>query len=100
MVGYYLFIPKFTGQTLAIWQKGVTSHKVYLPKGSQWRDAWDKEKIYDGGQTVEIETPMYKIPVFVRANSTIDLGDLHALYKESYDIAEKKPDLKSLEKDF
>lgn len=43
---------------------------------------------------------MYKIPVFVRANSTIDLGDLHALYKESYDIAEKKPDLKSLEKDF
>ena len=100
MVDYYLFTPKFTGQTLTIWQKGVSTHKVYLPGGPQWRDAWNKEKIYDGGRTVEIETPLYKIPVFIRANSTIDLGDLNALYRESYSIAEKKPDLKLLEKDF
>ncbi len=81
----------------AIWQKDISTYKVYLPKGSQWRDAWDSEKIYDGGQTVEIQTPLFKIPVFIRVSSTIDLGDLKALYKESYSMAENVPELKILE---
>lgn len=82
----------------AVWKKGVTTQKLYLPKGIRWRDAWNNEKMYEGGQTVEVQVPIYKIPVFIRENSTIDLGDLNALYNESYTIAQQVPDLKVLEK--
>jgi len=50
-----------------------------------------------GGQWIEADAPLYKIPVFIREGSTIDLGDLKALYQESLDIAGKKPDLAKLE---
>ncbi len=82
----------------AIWQKGMTSQKVYLPEGITWHDAWDDGKTYEGGQTIEVQCPLYKIPIFIREHSTIDLGDLDSLYKESCAIAQKVPNLKELEK--
>jgi len=48
----------------------VTSRKVYLPKGSKWIDFWTG-KSYDGGQTVEKETPIEIIPVYVKAGSVV-----------------------------
>ncbi|HBG26556.1 MAG: alpha-glucosidase [Planctomycetes bacterium GWF2_41_51] len=82
----------------AIWEKGKKQHSLYLPKSEKWVDAWDKKKIYDGGQTITIDTPIYKIPIFVRKDGNIDLGDLNKLYKESVKIASKKPNLKKLQK--
>jgi alpha-glucosidase (family GH31 glycosyl hydrolase) len=82
----------------AIWEKGKTQHSLYLPQGEKWIDAWDKKKIYNGGQTITVETPVYKIPIFIRQDSNIDLGNLNKLYKESLKIASKKPDLKKLQK--
>jgi len=82
----------------AIWEKGKTKHSLYLPAGEKWIDAWDKEKIYDGGQNITIDTPLYKIPIFIRQGSTINLGDLNALYDESLKIAGRKPDLDKLQK--
>jgi len=82
----------------AIWKKGESKTLVYLPKNDRWKDAWNSDKIYDGGQFVEIETPMHKIPIFIRVGSEINLGDLNELYKKSMEIASKKPDLKMLEK--
>ncbi len=81
----------------AIWKKGKTTHRLYLPAGEKWQDAWNTEKTYEGGQWIEADAPLYKIPVFIREGSTIDLGDLKALYQESLDIAGKKPDLAKLE---
>jgi alpha-D-xyloside xylohydrolase len=81
----------------ALWEKGTTRHKLYLPKGETWVDAWDKTKHYEGGQQIEVETPLHKIPIFVRKGATIDLGDLNALYSESLIITQKKPDLRKLE---
>lgn len=83
----------------ALWKKGTEKQTVYLPKGERWVDAWDKSKVFEGGQTVEVETPIYKIPIFIREGSAIDLGDLEALYQESLEIAATKPDLKKLEKE-
>ncbi len=81
-----------------IWEKGVTSHSCYLPAGNKWIDAWDNSKVYEGGQTIEVETPIYKIPIFIKEGSEINLGDLNALFLESETIAAKVPDLKLLEK--
>lgn len=81
----------------AIWEKGITKHSLYLPAGEKWIDAWDKKKVYDGGQTITVETPLYKMPIFVRQGGNIDLGNLNKLYKESLKIAGKKPDLKKLQ---
>ena len=77
-----------------IWEKGTSSHSLYLPAGQKWVDAWNKTKVYEGGQTITVETPIYKIPIFIKEGSSIDLGDLNALFSESKAIAEKVPDIK------
>ncbi|MGB8225266.1 MAG: TIM-barrel domain-containing protein [Sedimentisphaerales bacterium] len=82
----------------AIWEKGKTQHSLYLPAGKNWIDAWNKNKIYTGGQVITVDAPLYKIPIFIRRGSKRDLGDLNALYEESLKIAAKKPDLDKLQK--
>ena len=46
---------------------------IYLPKGAEWYDFWTGEK-YTGGQTVNKETPIDIIPLFVKAGSIIPFG--------------------------
>ena len=82
----------------AIWQSGKAKHRLYLPAGQEWIDAWDTSKIYDGGKYIEVDAPKYKIPVFIRKGSIINLGDLKTLYRESLEIASQRPDLANLEK--
>jgi len=82
----------------AIWEKGKTKHSLYLPAGEKWIDAWDKEKVYTGGKNITVDAPLHKMPIFIREGSTINLGDLNALYDESLKIAAKKPDLEKLQK--
>jgi alpha-glucosidase (family GH31 glycosyl hydrolase) len=80
-----------------IWKKDKRSHVCYLPEGTKWQDAWNKDKVYEGGQKVSIKTPMHKIPIFIKQGSDVDLGDLTALYQESLKIAKTKPNMKTLE---
>ena len=80
-----------------IWQKDKDSKEVYLPAGNKWKDAWNRDKTYKGGQTIEVASPLYKIPVFIKANSEVQLGNLENLYRESLKIAKDKPDMKKLE---
>lgn len=84
----------------AIWEKGKDKHQLYLPAGEKWKDAWNPEQVYEGGQTINVETPIYKIPVFIREESEINLGDLNNLYKESLEIANTKPNLAKLERTY
>ncbi len=81
-----------------IWEKTRKSQTVYLPSGKKWKDAWTG-KVYDGGQTITVAAELHQIPIFVRAGSKLDLGDLNKEWKESWDIAQKHPDLKALEKE-
>jgi alpha-glucosidase (family GH31 glycosyl hydrolase) len=73
-----------------VWEKGVREQQVYLPTGAKWRDAWD-------GKTIKVKAEPHQIPIFTRVGSKVELGDLNKEWKESWDIAQKRPDLKALE---
>jgi len=47
---------------------------VYLPAGDDWVDFWTGEH-YAGGQTLDRETDLDEMPVFVRANSIVPMGE-------------------------
>ena len=83
----------------AIWESGVKKHKLYLPAGEEWIDAWNTSNVIKGGKYIEVDAPLYKIPVFIRKGSKIDLGDLNKLYEESVKIVSQKPNLEELEKE-
>lgn len=63
MVGDFLLVS-------GVFEKGMISREVYLPKGCSWYD-WDSRKKYEGGQTIKIDTPLDKIPLFFRSGSII-----------------------------
>ena len=79
-----------------VWEKGAREQQVYLPSGAKWRDAWEG-KVYQGGQTIKVKAEPHQIPIFTRVGSKVELGDLNKEWKESWDIAQKHPDLKALE---
>jgi hypothetical protein len=44
-----------------------------------------------------VNAELHQLPLFVRVGSKVNLGDLNQEWKESHEIAEKKPDLKALD---
>lgn len=46
---------------------GQSVSKVYLPEGAEWK-SMDKETIYQGGNYIEVDTPLDYMPVFERIN--------------------------------
>ena len=51
----------------------VKSMELYLPKGTDWYDFWTGDK-FTGGQTVNKETPIDIIPLYVKAGSILPVG--------------------------
>lgn len=45
----------------------IRNRKVYLPKGSIWKDYWTGETM-EGGRTIEADAPLHRLPVFTRNN--------------------------------
>ncbi|MGN1145788.1 MAG: DUF5110 domain-containing protein, partial [Acetatifactor sp.] len=43
---------------------------VYLPEGTGWYDYWSHD-YYEGGQWIDIEAPLERIPLFVKEGSVI-----------------------------
>lgn len=82
-----------------LWEKNKREQQVYLPAGEQWRDAWNLEKVYAGGQTIKAKAELHQIPIFVRVGSNVELGDLNKEWVDSWAIAQKRPDLKKLDAD-
>lgn len=80
-----------------VWEKDKRNQEVYLPSGSRWRDAWHSNKIYNGGQTITVQSELHQIPLFIREGSTVGIGDLSKDWRESMAIASTRPDLKALE---
>jgi alpha-D-xyloside xylohydrolase len=70
---------------------------VYLPSGSQWRDAWHPGKTCQGGRTITVNAELYQIPIFVRVGSKVELGDLNREWSEAVAAANTRPDLKQLD---
>lgn len=51
----------------------ATSRKVYLPAGMAWYDFYSGKR-YEGGQTITIDAPLERIPLFVKEGSVIPAG--------------------------
>jgi alpha-D-xyloside xylohydrolase len=67
----YMFGPAFL--VAPVTSQGQTSKSVYLPAGEAWYNYWTNER-QEGGQTIQVSTPVDTIPLFVRAGSIIPLG--------------------------
>jgi alpha-D-xyloside xylohydrolase len=53
---------------------GVTQTRlVYLPAGADWYDFWTNQK-WTGGQTIQADAPISRMPLFVRAGSILPIG--------------------------
>lgn len=79
----------------AIWENRKRSFDMYLPEG-QWVDAWTGETL-DGGQTVQVQCLMHKIPIYTRAGSNVQMGNVEDIYKESIRKAQEVPNLNKLQ---
>jgi len=53
-------------------QRGMRQREVVLPPGSSWVDWWTNE-VYDGGQTITVDAPLDKLPLFLRSGGIVPL---------------------------
>jgi alpha-D-xyloside xylohydrolase len=67
----YMFGPDFL--VAPVTSQGQVRKRVYLPAGTDWYDYWSNARM-SGGQTISVEAPIDRIPVFVRAGSILPLG--------------------------
>ena len=67
----YMFGPAFL--VAPVTEQGATRREVYLPAGADWYNYWTNERV-KGGQTITVEAPIDRIPLFVRAGSIVPLG--------------------------
>jgi alpha-D-xyloside xylohydrolase len=49
-------------------EQGAVARLVYLPVGADWVDAWSGQE-YPGGQSIQAEAPLERIPVYWRKGS-------------------------------
>ena len=56
-----------------VMEEDVYERSVYLPLGCSWKDVFSGI-CYEGGQTVTVDAPMDKIPVFVKAGSKWEIN--------------------------
>ncbi len=78
------------------WENGRTTQRVYLPAGETWINLWDEQE-YEGGQYLEVDAAVYKIPVFLRKGSDLELPGLSELYEESVALTSEKLQMSLLE---
>jgi alpha-glucosidase len=55
-------------------EKGARKRCVYLPEGTHWRE-WGTWTLHKGGQWIEVDAPLDKIPLFVRSGSIIPMAE-------------------------
>ncbi len=51
-------------------KEGMTRREIYLPAGEEWVDWWTGAKL-EGGKAHTLDTPLERVPVFVRAGAVI-----------------------------
>jgi len=66
----YLFGPAIL--VAPVTTQGATSRTVYLPQAT-WYDFWTGAKV-EGGQRIQADAPLEKLPLYVRAGSIIPMG--------------------------
>ena len=56
-------------------RRGATSWTVYLPEGT-WHDFWTHD-VHRGPRGVTVETPLDRLPLFVRGGAILPFGPVH-----------------------
>ncbi|MCC5846451.1 MAG: DUF5110 domain-containing protein [Verrucomicrobia bacterium] len=64
-------------------QPGITRRKVYLPAGQAWYDFWTGE-CHEGGQTIEAEAPIERLPLFVPAGTILPIEPNQLQHTKAY----------------
>jgi alpha-D-xyloside xylohydrolase len=78
----FMFGPAFlVGPVL---KQDAMKRSIYLPNASVWYDFWTGSSI-KGGQEIEAEAPLDRMPLFIRAGSIVPLGP-------EIEYADQKPD--------
>jgi alpha-D-xyloside xylohydrolase len=67
----YMFGPAL--MVCPVYEYKAQNRKVYLPSFSGWYDLYTG-KFFEGGKTIDAETPLSKMPVFVKQGSIIPFG--------------------------
>lgn len=65
----YMFGPDI--MVCPVLYESTRSRNVYIPEG-KWRE-YETGKVYDGGVSIECETPLSAIPVFIRDGSEVGI---------------------------
>ena len=68
-----VYRPSWYGPRSKPIEHGPHTRRVYLPDGAEWFDFWT-DRLLSGGQVVEVDAPLDRIPVFVRAGSIVPIG--------------------------
>lgn len=66
----YMFGPDIL--VAPVMEEGMKEREVYLPEGLSWTES-KTGKVYKGGQTVTVDTPLDVIPVFVREGKSYEI---------------------------
>jgi alpha-D-xyloside xylohydrolase len=56
-----------------VYEHEARSRKVYLPSGVRWYD-FHSGRAYDGGQQINADAPLARMPLFVKAGSIVPVG--------------------------
>jgi len=75
-----------------IWEKGKRTQDVYVPTGSEWRDAWNPEKNLPGSPSITVNAGLHQCRCSFAVGSNLSIGDLNQEWKDSLEIAQKHPD--------
>nr|WP_314466696.1 TIM-barrel domain-containing protein [uncultured Novosphingobium sp.] len=67
----YMFGPAFL--VAPVTEQGQTRKSVYLPAGTAWYDYWTNQR-FEGGQSVDVDASISRIPLFVKAGSIVPMG--------------------------
>jgi alpha-glucosidase len=68
MLGEHLLVP-------CVAEAGMRQRELYLPAGAMWCDFYTGDW-HAGGQTITIDTPLARLPLFVRDGGMIPMGKL------------------------
>jgi alpha-D-xyloside xylohydrolase len=67
--------------------EGAVNRNLYLPAGSDWVDFWTGQRL-KGGQTINTDAPLDKLPVFAKAGSILTFGPAIQFATEKVDPIE------------
>jgi alpha-D-xyloside xylohydrolase len=56
-----------------VYEYKARMREVYLPAGSSWYD-FETFKKFDGGQRIQVDAPLEKLPLFIKSGSIIPIG--------------------------